>query len=115
MGLRAKTRMVLELAERDFDPPPRVACAVVHVVPKPPDAALDGPTLEAVLEAAWSARRRTLRHALAPVAAPLGVAPQAVTDALSAVSAAGRTAGEVAAWEYAVIAKTLAAARPANR
>lgn len=50
-----------------FRPPPKVESAVVRLVPLAPErlAVLNGPVFEAVVRSAFSARRKTLRNALA--------------------------------------------------
>jgi 16S rRNA (adenine1518-N6/adenine1519-N6)-dimethyltransferase len=47
-----------------FEPPPRVNSAVVRLLPWPQPAAVDAKTLEALVAAAFSQRRKLLRHSL---------------------------------------------------
>ena len=47
-----------------FDPPPRVDSAVVRMVPRATPAAVDLPLLESLVQAAFSQRRKLLRHTL---------------------------------------------------
>ena len=47
-----------------FDPPPRVDSAVVRMVPRAAPAAVDVPLLESLVQAAFSQRRKLLRHTL---------------------------------------------------
>jgi 16S rRNA (adenine1518-N6/adenine1519-N6)-dimethyltransferase len=47
-----------------FDPPPRVDSAVVRMLPWPAPAAINRPTLEALVAVAFSQRRKLLRHTL---------------------------------------------------
>jgi 16S rRNA (adenine1518-N6/adenine1519-N6)-dimethyltransferase len=108
VAARAKAKVLFPLRRKDFDPPPAVPCCVVEIRPKPRDEALDLAMLDTVLEAAWGAKARTLRHSLAPLAETLGVPPQAVTEAIAQVNGAARTAAEVSPWEYTVLAKALA-------
>ena len=59
---------VLEVPPRAFEPPPRVDSAVVRMVPHPPEAvaAIDATRLGALVAAAFSQRRKLLRHSLGP-------------------------------------------------
>jgi 16S rRNA (adenine1518-N6/adenine1519-N6)-dimethyltransferase len=47
-----------------FDPPPQVDSAIVRMVPLPAPAAVDVARFEALVQAAFSQRRKLLRHAL---------------------------------------------------
>ena len=49
-----------------FDPPPRVDSAVVRMTPWPRPPAVDARVLEALVAAAFSQRRKLLRHSLGP-------------------------------------------------
>ncbi len=112
-ALRAKTKILFPLRRRDFEPRPAVDSCVIELRPKPfaePDR------LGLLLDAAWESKRKTLRHSLAPLAAALGLPPQAITDALAHVNAeAGRTAMDLAPYEYGVLAQALSAAAPRRR
>jgi len=55
---------VLDVPPEAFDPPPRVHSAVVRMIPWPRPAVLDPKTLEALVAAAFSQRRKLLRHSL---------------------------------------------------
>lgn len=55
---------ILDVPPEAFDPPPRVDSAVVRMLPWPQPAALDPARLEALVAAAFSQRRKLLRHAL---------------------------------------------------
>lgn len=55
---------VLDVPPEAFDPPPRVDSAVVRMTPRPGFAALDLPRFEAMVAAAFSQRRKLLRHSL---------------------------------------------------
>jgi 16S rRNA (adenine1518-N6/adenine1519-N6)-dimethyltransferase len=55
---------VLEVPPEAFEPPPRVHSAVVRMIPWPAPAPLDPPLLEALVAAAFSQRRKLLRHSL---------------------------------------------------
>jgi 16S rRNA (adenine1518-N6/adenine1519-N6)-dimethyltransferase len=55
---------LFEVPPEAFEPPPRVDSAVVRMVPWPEPAAVDAALLEAMLAAAFSMRRKLLRHSL---------------------------------------------------
>ena len=55
---------VLDVPPEAFDPPPRVDSAVVRMTPLPVDAAVDAARLGALVTAAFSQRRKLLRHTL---------------------------------------------------
>ena len=55
---------VLFVPPESFDPPPRVDSAVVRMVPRAAPAAVSVDTLEALVQVAFSQRRKLLRHTL---------------------------------------------------
>ncbi len=55
---------VLFVPPESFDPPPRVDSAVVRMLPRPDPVALDVAMLEALVQVAFSQRRKLLRHTL---------------------------------------------------
>lgn len=55
---------VLHVPPASFDPPPRVDSAVVRMVPLAQPPALSLQTLEALVQSAFSQRRKLLRHSL---------------------------------------------------
>ena len=55
---------VLFVPPQSFDPPPRVDSAVVRMVPLAAPPALALPTLETLVQVAFSQRRKLLRHSL---------------------------------------------------
>jgi 16S rRNA (adenine1518-N6/adenine1519-N6)-dimethyltransferase len=55
---------LLDVPPRAFDPPPRVDSAVVRIVPLAAPPSIDETVLQAVVTAAFSQRRKLLRHAL---------------------------------------------------
>jgi 16S rRNA (adenine1518-N6/adenine1519-N6)-dimethyltransferase len=57
---------LLDVPPEAFEPPPRVDSAVVRLMPWPQPAAVDAKTLEALVAAAFSQRRKLLRHSLGP-------------------------------------------------
>lgn len=105
----AKTELLFPVGRRSFDPPPEVASAVVRLTPKPKSAGegLDLAMLDAVLDAAWEGRARTLRHSLAPLAGKLGLPPQDVSEAVAMVKGEERRFRDVSPWEYTVLARHL--------
>ena len=55
---------VLDVPPDAFDPPPRVDSAVVRMLPLPVDATVDAQRLSELVTAAFSQRRKLLRHTL---------------------------------------------------
>lgn len=55
---------VLFVPPESFDPPPRVDSAVVRMVPRPDAVALNEQALSALVQVAFSQRRKLLRHTL---------------------------------------------------
>jgi 16S rRNA (adenine1518-N6/adenine1519-N6)-dimethyltransferase len=55
---------LIEVPPEAFEPPPRVDSAVARMTPWPRPAVLDPKTLEAMVAAAFSQRRKLLRHSL---------------------------------------------------
>jgi 16S rRNA (adenine1518-N6/adenine1519-N6)-dimethyltransferase len=55
---------LLDVPPEAFDPPPRVDSAVVRMLPWPAPAALDAARLSALVQVAFSQRRKLLRHTL---------------------------------------------------
>lgn len=55
---------LFDVPPESFTPPPRVDSAVVRMLPWPEPVAVDRPRLEALVAAAFSQRRKLLRHAL---------------------------------------------------
>lgn len=111
VGARAKVEPLFAVPRKAFDPPPAVPSAAILLRPKAVDATagLDLEMLDTVVEAAWDGRKRTLRHALSPLAEELGLPPQDVSDAVAAVKGAERRFSDVSPWEYTVIARHLSA------
>ena len=111
IAARAKVEHLFPVPRKAFDPPPAVASAAIRVTPKAAaaTAGLDLEMLDTVLEAAWDGRKRTLRHALSPLAAELQLPPQDVSDAIAMVKGADRRFADVSPWEYTVVARHLSA------
>jgi 16S rRNA (adenine1518-N6/adenine1519-N6)-dimethyltransferase len=55
---------LFDVPPQAFEPPPRVHSALVRLLPWPQPAAVDAKTLEALVAAAFSQRRKLLRHSL---------------------------------------------------
>ncbi|MBP6339377.1 MAG: 16S rRNA (adenine(1518)-N(6)/adenine(1519)-N(6))-dimethyltransferase RsmA [Vitreoscilla sp.] len=55
---------LFDVPPASFDPPPQVDSAIVRMVPLPTPAAVDVARFEAMVQAAFSQRRKLLRHAL---------------------------------------------------
>jgi 16S rRNA (adenine1518-N6/adenine1519-N6)-dimethyltransferase len=117
VAARAKCELLFPVARRSFDPPPAVGSAAIRLVPKAPGATagLDDEMLDAVLDAAWEGRTRTLRHSLAPLAAGLRLPPQDVSDAVAMVKGEERRFADVSPWEYTVLARHLSSCVAARK
>jgi 16S rRNA (adenine1518-N6/adenine1519-N6)-dimethyltransferase len=61
---RSKPRIAMNLSPSAFVPPPKVASAVVHIVPAEQPAAVEPRTMERLTEAAFGQRRKMLRSSL---------------------------------------------------
>jgi 16S rRNA (adenine1518-N6/adenine1519-N6)-dimethyltransferase len=104
----------LEVPPQAFDPPPRVDSAVIRMVPRPFSDAVYAAAVAAVLEplvqAAFSQRRKLLRHALGPwierAVAQRGVSTLPPFDLQ-------RRAEEVPVDQYVALATALASSRAA--
>jgi 16S rRNA (adenine1518-N6/adenine1519-N6)-dimethyltransferase len=70
-GWRTEARIAFNVARSAFTPPPNVTSAVVHLVPKPVDAAIRVRRLEAVTRAAFGQRRKMVRQSLKSTGAPV--------------------------------------------
>lgn len=111
VGMQAKVERLFPVPKRAFDPAPAVASVAIKVTPKAgaPMEGIEPKVLEAVLDAAWDGRARTLRHALSPLDKALGVPPQDISEALAMVKGADRRFADVSPWEWSVVAKHLSA------
>jgi 16S rRNA (adenine1518-N6/adenine1519-N6)-dimethyltransferase len=94
---------VLDVPPESFDPPPRVDSAVVRMVPLPVDPSVDARRLSELVTAAFSQRRKLLRHTLGAWMKSNGV--QTPFDLQ-------RRAEEVPVAEYLALAKR--SAQPAS-
>lgn len=108
LALRAKVQRLFDVPPRAFDPPPRVRASVLRLEPRALPAGLDLAVLDAVLDAAWASRHRTLRHGLAPLAAALRISSGQVTEALRARGWSAAKPEQLSAADYADLARALA-------
>ncbi|OIQ71852.1 ribosomal RNA small subunit methyltransferase A [mine drainage metagenome] len=97
---RYRMDKLLDVPPEAFDPPPRVDSAVVRMIPHPPQtlAAVDRGVLSALVTAAFSQRRKLLRHSLGP-----WLQTQGYTGAFDLL----RRAEEVSTAEYVALAQSL--------
>ncbi len=63
---RYEMEMALEVPPEAFDPPPRVDSAIVRMLPRAHPLPVDADMLKDMLAAAFSQRRKLLRHTLGP-------------------------------------------------
>ena len=61
---RYEIEVLLDVAAEAFEPPPRVASAVLRMTPRPAPAMLDPTLLRELVTVAFSQRRKLLRHTL---------------------------------------------------
>jgi 16S rRNA (adenine1518-N6/adenine1519-N6)-dimethyltransferase len=86
---RSRPRIAMSVNRSAFVPPPKVASAVVHVVPAEQPDGVDPPVIEKLTQAAFGQRRKMLRSSLkslpgALVAAEsLGIDPQRRAETVS--------------------------------
>jgi len=104
---RCRARICLTLPPRAFTPPPRVASAVVQLIPAEPAIDADVRTLEQVTAAAFGQRRKMLRQSL-----------KGLPGALAALDELGidpsRRAETLAVDDFARIARALGGGRLAR-
>lgn len=97
---RARPRIALAVHRSAFVPPPKVASAVVHIVPADEPEGVKLEVLERLTAAAFGQRRKMLRQSL-----------KAVPDALDALAGLGiapeRRAETVSVDEWVALARTL--------
>jgi 16S rRNA (adenine1518-N6/adenine1519-N6)-dimethyltransferase len=97
---RAQPRIAMQVHRSSFVPPPKVASAVVHVVPGEQPAGIDPAVLERLTAAAFGQRRKMLRSSLKNVPGAL--------DALSGLGIdAERRAETVSVDEFVALARAL--------
>lgn len=97
---RSSPRIAMAVHRSSFVPPPKVASAVVHIVPAAEPAGVNASTLEQVTAAAFGQRRKMLRSSL-----------KSVPGALEALASLGideaRRAETVSVDEYVALARAL--------
>jgi 16S rRNA (adenine1518-N6/adenine1519-N6)-dimethyltransferase len=99
---RATPRIALLVHRSSFTPPPKVASAVVHIVPAPAPEGVDHALLELLTAAAFGQRRKMLRQSLKGVPGAL--------DALAALGIdSSRRAEMLSVAEFVELARTLGA------
>ena len=99
---RASPRIALMVHRSSFTPPPKVASAVVHIVPTPAPDGVDHALLERLTAAAFGQRRKMLRQSLKGVPGAL--------DALAALGIdSSRRAEMLSVAEFVELARTLGA------
>ena len=85
---RSDARIAMNLSRSAFVPPPKVASAVVHIVPRVAPDGVDPKRIEQLTEAAFGQRRKMLRSSLKSVAGALdaleklGIDPQRRAETL---------------------------------
>ena len=103
---RASPRIALNVHRSSFVPPPKVASAVVHIVPKDAPDGVNPAVLERLTAAAFGQRRKMLRQSL-----------KAMPDALDALATMGidsqRRAETVSVDEFVALARILSARKRA--
>ena len=70
-GWRTEARIAFDIDRRAFTPPPKVTSSVVHLKPKPVDAAIPVRLVEAVTKAAFGQRRKMVRQSLKSLGVPV--------------------------------------------
>jgi len=97
---RSEARIAMNLSRSAFVPPPKVASAVVHIVPRETPAGVDPRRIEQLTEAAFGQRRKMLRSSL-----------KSVPGALEALERLGidpkRRAETLAVSDYVDLARAL--------
>jgi 16S rRNA (adenine1518-N6/adenine1519-N6)-dimethyltransferase len=97
---RATPKIAMAVHRSSFVPPPKIASAVVHIVPGPSPVGVKARTLEDITGAAFGQRRKMLRSSLKSVAGAL--------DALSDLGIdSERRAETLSVEEYVSLARAL--------
>ena len=100
---RCRPRIAMQVHRSSFVPPPKVASAVVHIVPAEAPAGVDIKVLERLTAAAFGQRRKMLRQSLKGMEGAL--------DALASLGiAAERRAETVGVDEFIALARCLSRA-----
>ncbi len=99
---RSTPRIAMQVHRSAFVPPPKVASAVVHIVPAASPEAVDPSVLEMLTGAAFGQRRKMLRSSLKSVPGALEAAEGLGIDA-------SRRAETVSVAEFVALARSLSA------
>lgn len=97
---RAQARIAMQLSRSAFVPPPKVASAVVHIVPGEAPHGVNGNRLEQLTEAAFGQRRKMLRSSLKPVPGALDALDRLGIDS-------GRRAETLGVPDFVALAREL--------
>jgi len=100
---RYEIERLLDVPPEAFDPPPRVDSAVVRMLPRAVPPAVDPARLGALVTAAFSQRRKLLRHGLGRWLAGQGPAAEAAAAGFDMQ----RRAEEVPVAEFVALAQAL--------
>jgi 16S rRNA (adenine1518-N6/adenine1519-N6)-dimethyltransferase len=114
-ALRAEVQRCFDLPRRAFRPPPDVPASVLRLVPRTLPRGLGMAWLDAVLDAAWASKRRTLRHGLAPLAARLRVSSGHITRVLEERGWSAARPGDLSPAQHADLARAIATQPPEAR
>ena len=97
---RAQPRIAMQVHRSAFVPPPKVASAVVHIIPEAQPAGVDPTVLERLTAAAFGQRRKMMRSSLKAVPGALGALAELGIDA-------GRRAETVSVEEFVAVARAI--------
>jgi 16S rRNA (adenine1518-N6/adenine1519-N6)-dimethyltransferase len=97
---RSAPRIAMAVHRSSFVPPPKVASAVVHILPAEEPAGVDPKVLERLTGAAFGQRRKMLRSSLKAVPGALDTLPMLGIDS-------GRRAETVSVEEFVALARAL--------
>lgn len=97
---RSDARVAMQLSRSAFVPPPKVASAVVHMIPRETPAGVEPRRLEQLTEAAFGQRRKMLRSSLKPIPGALDALEELGIDA-------ERRAETLSVDDFVALAKTL--------
>ena len=104
---RSEARIAMNLGRSAFVPPPKVASAVVHIVPRQTPKGVDPKRIEKLTEAAFGQRRKMLRSSL-----------KSLPGALEALEKLGidprRRAETLEVSDFVALAANLSSDRPAE-
>lgn len=116
-SVKADVRVLETVPPRAFAPPPKVASAIVKVIPRPaPPFDMEEPELfDEVVRAAFQHRRKTLRNALLDQWPAFASSREALLAALPGLPHLDRRPGTMAPREFNEVAYALAKLRGAAR